>query len=1176
MAINHLLESTSSARGATRNKRGRRAGRRVQLRRAHAIRERQLGSRRYLTTLTGTGAVCARDEGADEVRAGRPGWVGAGDTDDRQRGTGEAIPVRVGCRMPYLHKDWMWPQPVDPEPAVPVTRCLVRPPRLALSQTRRAAADRTAKATEPKAKGQRSGTLVLGHINIIPIQTSDGAVAAAADSLEAATTEQPGPALAATDRHTPLEKTATAPLVGAAGQHPAEQANKKTGVTRQPHVADANGHRDFSIIALNILSLKPKILDLRHDLESLNCDIAVITETWLRPETSSRFVTFPGFSLHRADRPDGSGYGGIAVLIKNNLKVKSLKSVVGAKNDGKIETFWLQVSNPHGRRFNLGCVYRPPRHTVAAISADLDFLETEVQRVLLSSSDNIVITGDINCNLLASDKDVCKSRFNQFLDSLALHQHVTSPTYESGSLLDVFVSRTGNFLSDVSVHPCPYSDHCIIQAKLSIPKPRRKPIFVSSRRLHRINIPAFHAALCATDWSGVFSRVEVADQWTALINCLLPILDHHAPLKRIKIRNPSAPSVTDTTRNLMAQRRRLLVHSGRTPEFIALNKQVRSAIRQDTRQDIARRVRELGPTTIFRNVRQIIAGKKSADRILPEATPDELNQYFVGVGPQVASEVRARGEPPSLPVRLPRVGTCAFKLQPISLSALRFFLSSMKNSGACGADGISMQVIKLCAAAIGPVFLHIINTCLSSGEYPAPWKHSIVHPIHKAGSQSEASNFRPISIVPAFPKLIERIVQRQLYSYMSDNHLFSSSQHGFRSLLSTETALLTVSDHILSAIDHQELTLLCLLDLSKCFDVIDHSMLLSKLRTYNIDPTWFTSYLCGHTQSVCTTDGNGKLHLSRPLPNSIGVFQGSSLGPLLFQIFANDMCLFAGDAHVVQYADDTQILLSGKKHQLNDMVSKLEDTLSALDTWFHFHGLKVNASKTELIAFGSRQNCRDLDLITARFRKDRVQESSNVKNLGVVFDKHLTWDSHVSSLVKKCSGILIGLSHVRHSIPRELLPPLVDALVVSHVRYCLAVFGNGSQKNIQRLDKILNFALRVISGRRKFDHISDVRAELGWPTAQQLYRQHSLNLLHKIRNTGEPQALASQLQVNSDLRSRSTRQNSDLALPRVRTEAGKRRFLYHVVKNYNDLPLEIRHSTMPAFKTKIKNMPRPE
>ena len=163
------------------------------------------------------------------------------------------------------------------------------------------------------------------------------------------------------------------------------------------------------------------------------------------------------------------------------------------------------------------------------------------------------------------------------------------------------------------------------------------------------------------DWNLVISQPEVSEQWSALINCLIPILDRFAPLKRIKIRNPSAPPVSDITRDLMAQRRRLLAVSGRTPEFVELNKRVRSAIRHDTRQDIARRVRETGPTAIFRNVRQIIARKKSNNRVVPEATPDELNQYFVSVGPHVANQVRARGDPNSLPVRLPRVGTSAFE-----------------------------------------------------------------------------------------------------------------------------------------------------------------------------------------------------------------------------------------------------------------------------------------------------------------------------------------------------------------------------------------------------------------------------------------------------------------------------------------------------------------------------------
>ena len=103
----------------------------------------------------------------------------------------------------------------------------------------------------------------------------------------------------------------------------------------------------------------------------------------------------------------------------------------------------------------------------------------------------------------------------------------------------------------------------------------------------------------------------------------------------------------------------------------------------------------------------------------------------------------------------------------------------------------------------------------------------------------------------------------------------------------------------------------------------------------------------------------------------------------------------------------------------------MEQVIESLDTWFHSLGLKVNTGKTELILFGSRQNCRGLDPISIPFREDTIREDPTVRNLGVVFDKYLTWDSHESALVKKCNGILIGLSHVRHRIPADLLPTLV-------------------------------------------------------------------------------------------------------------------------------------------------------
>ena len=229
-------------------------------------------------------------------------------------------------------------------------------------------------------------------------------------------------------------------------------------------------------------------------------------------------------------------------------------------------------------------------------------------------------------------------------------------------------------------------------------------------------------------------------------------------------------------------------------------------------------------------------------------------------------------------------------------------------------------MVRMSFDAIGPVLLHLVNSSISLSGVPQSWKHSVIHPIHKTGNPSNPSNFRPISIVPVVSKIVERAVHQQLYNYLAENHLLSSTQNGIRPRHSTETALISISDHILSANDRGEISLLCLLDLSKCFDVIDHAKLLNKLELSGIDIAWFSAYLRNHTQSVSFTDAQGNRQTSDPLPNNIGVFQGSALGPLLYCVFANDLSLFAEDAAVVQYTDDTKIILSGRKSNLKNVI----------------------------------------------------------------------------------------------------------------------------------------------------------------------------------------------------------------------------------------------------------------
>ena len=379
--------------------------------------------------------------------------------------------------------------------------------------------------------------------------------------------------------------------------------------------------------------------------------------------------------------------------------------------------------------------------------------------------------------------------------------------------------------------------------------------------------------------------------------------------------------------------------------------------------------------------------------------------------------------------------------------------------------------------------------------------------------------------------------------------------------------------------DRGHISLLCLLDLSKCFDVIPHSLLISKLQLYGIDPTWFSAYLSGHTQSVCiSSSSSGGRVASKPLPNDMGVFQGSSLGPLLFTIFANDLSLHAPDAHVTQYADDTQVLLSDVKRHLPVLIQRMESTLTSLASWFHAHGLKLNTSKTEILLLGTRQNTRDLSPVSVRVGGESIRESPCVKNLGMFFDRHLTWDAHVSDVVRKCIGLLIGLRHLRHFLPRRVLFTIVQGLVISRVQYCISVYGNGSAANCDRLLKVINFATRVVTGLKKYDHVSHARCNLGLRTPRQMCDMYTAVVAHKARVTGEPADLASLLNTYAASRSseRPTRQDRQLRPPTMKTAAGQRSFAFRAASLMNDLPEDVRVLETSFFKRAVRRFFLPE
>ena len=162
------------------------------------------------------------------------------------------------------------------------------------------------------------------------------------------------------------------------------------------------------------------------------------------------------------------------------------------------------------------------------------------------------------------------------------------------------------------------------------------------------------------------------------------------------------------------------------------------------------------------------------------------------------------------------------------------------------------------------------------------------------------------------------------------------------------------------------------------------------------------------------------------------------------------------------------------------------------------------------------------------------------------------------------------VSHCRHSLPQYLLLTLVQSLVVSSVRYCISVYGSCNQTQTARIQKLLNFGARVISGRRKYEHISDVMRDLCWLSAHNLYVYHSLMLLKRVVATGDPASLYGQLATRGEMHRRETRQSQQLHTPSIHSESGRRRFMYSAVRRYNELPADIRELDPICFKSELR------
>ena len=935
----------------------------------------------------------------------------------------------------------------------------------------------------------------------------------------------------------------------------------------------------LSVLHMNVQSLRAKHTTLECLLDELDTfDVLCFSETWLK-DSDIDCYKFNNYSHIPSVRQTKNG-GGSSIFIKNNIQY-TIRADLKLRlwEDLTFEISVIETRITDGKLI-IASIYRSPNSDASKFST---LLETLLD-ISIKENKYLIIAGDFNIDVLKNSP--ATQDFITILSTSNVTNLITLPTRvtdQSSTCIDNILTSIPHKITSSGVIQTDISDHFAVFAVIDTnPSKLTHPQKTCSyrRNLSEHNKNLFIDSIADQNWSSIFNETDIDKKYNLFTNIFKQHFNACFPLQLThSSSSPKNPWYNTEARRLNSLKYSIKQLSKTYPSLYPAYIKIRTLFSKTIKctkkqyfQHIFSKCKN-NPRKTWKTINYLTNRNKpkttKPSSLLSKGStisnPNEIADFFNDHFSNLDS-------PPNPCLDPTRTNALQHHVQPSPISSFVLFeitedevlasVKELKTSSAPGYDEIPPALIKITLPYILSVLHHIFNSSFLNGVFPTRMKIAKVIPIHKKGKHSDVNNYRPISLLPVLSKCLERIMFNRLNSFLSKKQIITKSQFGFLKNKSTVDATVAFLDKVSQhSLNSYTVSIFC--DLSKAFDLVDHNILLYKL--YNIGirgvpHLWFQSYLHNRQQFTSISDltpiasSNQSIltqHHSDLKQVIRGVPQGSILGPLLFNVYINDLPLSSSDPlDYILYADDTNILLSANSPF--SLENKLNSALADTINWLNANKLSLNTTKTNFMPIQIKNKPKDTlpTTIGNAYNLSAVEET---KFLGLCISSDLTWNNHIQHVINKIRPGIATLYKLRDTVDTNPLLHIYFSLIHSHINYSILVWGAAPYTQLVKILKLQKKAIRIITHNDPLTSCRPLFQKFNILTVFSLYILEASCLVKKCL-LDSTSTLSNSIDTSSRIHSHYTRLRNNVHIHHSNTYNKKTDITIRCSNLYNKLP----------------------